>query len=242
MIFVKENLTFGLLRGVPLQLVVRPIQVNPEGQTTTVYVVHLEARGDDMESIRTQALQRAEYELKNALQVGKAHRQRKAAARQHRIARRIERARRHRLGALKRQRRAAVARRESAEGGLGAYIVFQASRWEYIGNDGPGPGFFPLWYGIAMLGLSLILVVGGFKQSEAIDWTGAGRAFTAWAALVVAIAALKYVGFLIGFAALAFFVGFFMYRRRIGVAAGAAVAAAAVFYVIFPLALGVKLP
>jgi murein DD-endopeptidase MepM/ murein hydrolase activator NlpD len=55
--------------------------------------------------------------------VGKAHRQRKAAARQHRIARRIERARRHRLGALKRQRRAAVARRESAEGGLGAYIV-----------------------------------------------------------------------------------------------------------------------
>ena len=75
MIFLKENITYGLLRGVPLQLVIRPIQVNPEGQTTTVYVVHLEARGDDMEAIRTQALQRAEYELKNALQVGKAHRQ-----------------------------------------------------------------------------------------------------------------------------------------------------------------------
>ena len=75
MLFTKENLTFGLLRGVPLQLVVRPIQVNPEGKATTVFVVHLEARGDDMEAIRDKALRCAEYELKNSLQVGKAHRQ-----------------------------------------------------------------------------------------------------------------------------------------------------------------------
>jgi hypothetical protein len=33
-----------------------------------------------------------------------------------------------------------------------------------------------------------------------------------------------------------------MYRRPAGIAAGAALAAAAAFYVIFPLALGVKLP
>ena len=32
----------------------------------------------------------------------------------------------------------------------GAYIIVTASRWEYLGQDGPGPGFFPLWYGIAM--------------------------------------------------------------------------------------------
>ena len=126
--------------------------------------------------------------------------------------------------------------------GLGAYIVFEASRWEYIGNDGPGPGFFPLWYGIAMLVLSLALMTSGFKSNEAIDWTGAGRAFATWGALVAAIAALKYVGFLVSFAAFTFFVAMVMYRRRAGVAVGAAVAAAAVFYVIFPLALGVKLP
>ena len=45
-----------------------------------------------------------------------------------------------------------------ALGGLGAYVVVQASRWEYLGADGPGPGFFPLWYGIAMVALSLALV------------------------------------------------------------------------------------
>jgi hypothetical protein len=99
-----------------------------------------------------------------------------------------------------------------------------------------------MWYGIAMLGLSLILVVGGFRETEAIDWRGAGRAFATWGALVVSVAALKYAGFLVCFAALTFFVAFVMYRRPAGVAAGAAVAAAAAFYVIFPLALGVKLP
>jgi putative tricarboxylic transport membrane protein len=129
-----------------------------------------------------------------------------------------------------------------ALGSLGAYIVFQASRWEYIGNDGPGPGFFPLWYGIAMLALSLALMVTSFKQAEATDWKGAGRAFGAWAALVATVAALKFAGFLICFTALTFFVAAVMYRRPLGVAAGAAVAAAAVFYVIFPFALGVKLP
>ncbi len=125
---------------------------------------------------------------------------------------------------------------------LGAYIVFQASRWEYIGNDGPGPGFFPMWYGIAMLGLSLLLVGSSFNREEKIDWSGAGRAFATWAALVAAVAALKYAGFLVCFAALTFFVAFGMYRRPAGIAAGAALAAAAAFYVIFPLALGVKLP
>jgi len=126
--------------------------------------------------------------------------------------------------------------------GLGAYIVFEASRWEYIGSDGPGAGFFPLWYGIAMLVLSLILMVSSFKEQHNIDWSGAGRAFAAWGALVAAMAALKFAGFLISFAALTFFIAVVMYRRPVGVAAGAAVAAAAVFYVIFPLALGVKLP
>jgi putative tricarboxylic transport membrane protein len=129
-----------------------------------------------------------------------------------------------------------------AFGGLGAYIVFGASRWEYLGPDGPGPGFFPLWYGIAMLVLSLILVVSGFKESQSVDWSGAGRAFATWGALVGAVAALKLAGFLICFAALTFFVGALMYRRPPAVAATVAVAAAAAFYAVFPLALGVKLP
>jgi putative tricarboxylic transport membrane protein len=131
-----------------------------------------------------------------------------------------------------------------ALGGLGAYIIFQASRWEYLGADGPGPGFFPLWYGIAMSALSLFLMVVSFKEreSERIDWSGAQRAFATWAALAVCVALLKVAGFVVCFAALTFFIVRVMYRRPLLVAAITAAAATAGFYVVFPLALGVKLP
>ena len=38
--------------------------------------------------------------------------------------------------------------------GLGVFIVLEARRWEYLAPDGPGPGFFPMWYGIALIALS----------------------------------------------------------------------------------------
>ena len=131
-----------------------------------------------------------------------------------------------------------------ALGGLGAYIIVQASRWEYLGADGPGPGFFPLWYGIVMVVLSLLLMFVSLKAAnpERIDWTGAGRAFAAWSAFAVAAALLKIAGFLVCFAALTFFIVAVMYRRPYWVAATVGVAAAAGFYAVFALALGVKLP
>ncbi len=131
-----------------------------------------------------------------------------------------------------------------ALGGLGAYIIFQASRWEYIGADGPGPGFFPLWYGIAMAGLSLALMFFSVRSAdpERVDWGGAGRALATWAALLACVALLKAAGFLVCFAALTFFIVAVMYRRPLKVAAAVAAGAAAVFYVVFPLALGVRLP
>src|SRR5678815_3152775 len=72
---------------------------------------------------------------------------------------------------------------------LGGYIVTTARGWEYLGQDGPGPGFFPLWYGIAMLALSLLLVVK--SGGEAVSWKGAGRAFATWGAFAVSVVLLK---------------------------------------------------
>ena len=130
--------------------------------------------------------------------------------------------------------------------GLGAYIIAEAAQWEYLGPDGPGPGFFPLWYGIAMAALSLALVVSSVLRQpgaeERIDWAKAGRAFAAWLALALSVAALKLLGFLVSFAALAFFLVAVMYRQPLRVAATMAVASAAAFYVLFALALGVPLP
>jgi putative tricarboxylic transport membrane protein len=130
--------------------------------------------------------------------------------------------------------------------GLGAYIIAEAAQWEYLGQDGPGPGFFPMWYGIAMAALSLALVVSSVLRppgaEERIDWAKAGRAFAAWLALALSVAALKLLGFLVSFAALAFFLVAVMYRQPLRVAATMALASAAAFYMLFALALGVPLP
>jgi putative tricarboxylic transport membrane protein len=129
-----------------------------------------------------------------------------------------------------------------ALGGLGAYIIVQASGWEYLGQDGPGPGFFPLWYGIAMAALSLALVFSSLRTQNPgrIDWSS--RAFVTWLALAIAVAALKLAGFLVCFAVLTFFIVAVMYRRPLKVAVAVAVVSAAAFYLVFPLALGVRLP
>ncbi len=131
-----------------------------------------------------------------------------------------------------------------ALGGLGAYLIVTASRWEYVGPDGPGPGFFPLWYGLVMTAQSLLLVVSSIsgKDNSILDWSGARSAFGAWAAFAMMVAALKLVGFVIGFAALTFFIVLVMYRQPLKVAAGTAIGITASFYLLFPLALGVKLP
>jgi len=124
---------------------------------------------------------------------------------------------------------------------LGGYIVYAARGWEYLGEDGPGPGFFPLWYGIAMLALSLMLV---FSQREhrKIEWPGVARAFGAWLAFAISVVIIKLAGFLVAFAALTFFIVAVMYRRPPAIAALVAIGVAAGFYVVFPLALGVQLP
>jgi putative tricarboxylic transport membrane protein len=124
---------------------------------------------------------------------------------------------------------------------LGGYIVYAARGWEYLGQDGPGPGFFPLWYGIAMLVLSLMLVFSKREQRK-IEWRGVGRAFGAWLAFAASVALIKLAGFLVAFAALSFFIVAVMYRRPPAIAALVAIGVAAGFYVVFPLALGVQLP
>jgi hypothetical protein len=58
-----SQLTAGILVGMPLELVMRPLQVHPNGITTTVYVVHVELRGPDLKEIQDQALQHAQFML-----------------------------------------------------------------------------------------------------------------------------------------------------------------------------------
>jgi putative tricarboxylic transport membrane protein len=128
---------------------------------------------------------------------------------------------------------------------LGVYIVLQARAWDYTTPDGPGPGFFPTWYGIAMIGLSLALVVSRIRRPDAkgrIEWHNAWRALATWIGFALAIALMQPLGFLTSFALLTFVLVALVFRRSAWTAAATAVGAALGFYVVFPLLLSLPLP
>ncbi len=130
---------------------------------------------------------------------------------------------------------------------LGVYIVMQSLAWEYSGPDGPGPGFFPFWYGVAMVALSLLLIVSSVGKGEAenggaIDWPATGRALATWAAFALSIALMNWLGFIISFALLTFFIVAVIFRRSLLTAGITAAVSALAFHLVFPVALSVALP
>lgn len=128
---------------------------------------------------------------------------------------------------------------------LGTYVISEAWRWDYMTQEGPGPGFFPMWYGIAMVVLSLALVLrAAFSVSaeKTTDWGGVGRALSAWAVFAASIVLMKFIGFLTALALLTLFVVAVMYGRPLKVALAAAVGNAVGFYLVFGLALQLNLP
>ena len=128
---------------------------------------------------------------------------------------------------------------------LGAYIVVTAHGWVYLGEEGPGAGFFPTWYGAAMLVLSLVLVAGSvFRPSKRaeVKWKDVSRALACWAAFAVSIALMPLVGFAISFALLTWFIVKVMCGERQRTAILVAVGGAAFFYLLFDVALDLSLP
>ena len=131
--------------------------------------------------------------------------------------------------------------------GLGLFIVLEARGWEYLGSDGPGPGFFPLWYGACMIALSILLVAMSLRRGtgvtgDAANWRETGRVLASWAAFALCVGLLKVLGFLLAFALFTFFLVAVMYRRPLGTALAVSVAMSVGFYLLFPLALNVALP
>lgn len=132
--------------------------------------------------------------------------------------------------------------------GLGTYIIIEARGWDYTTPDGPGPGFFPIWYGIAMVVLSVVLVASTLArparaaEGEGVNWREVGNALTAWAALAVCIGMLKILGFAVSFALLAFFVVAFIYGRPVKTALLVGCGGSLGFHLLFSQALNVSLP
>jgi putative tricarboxylic transport membrane protein len=134
---------------------------------------------------------------------------------------------------------------------LGLYIFLQAHQWNYTGPDGPGPGFFPSWYGLGMIALSLVMIGQTIRRralaahsadTRAIDWSAALRGFGTWAAFTLSVALYKPLGFTVSFALLTVFIVAVIFRRPLATALIAAISLAAAFYLTFAVALEVALP
>jgi putative tricarboxylic transport membrane protein len=131
---------------------------------------------------------------------------------------------------------------------LGMYIFLQSRAWDYYTADGPGPGFFPTWYGVAMVALSLALIVNNVMRPKSsakptsVDWQATGRALGTWLAFTVAVALMWPLGFVVSFALFTFAIVAFVFKRPWLTDAVTGIVAALAFYVIFPVVLEVQLP
>jgi putative tricarboxylic transport membrane protein len=129
--------------------------------------------------------------------------------------------------------------------GLGTWIVAQARAWDYLTEEGPGPGFFPVWYGGIIVVLSLLLVAGSVLKpsaTRAVAWDDVGRAMTCWVAFVACIVAMRWTGFIVAFAILTWFMARVMAAKPQRVAIPLAVGLSVFFYALFVWGLEVSLP
>ena len=129
--------------------------------------------------------------------------------------------------------------------GLGAYILFAARRWDYMTEEGPGAGFFPMWYGGVMLVLSLVLVASAVVKPgrhAQVAWKDVSRALVAWVVFVACIALMPVFGFAVSFALLAAFIVKVMCAEKLRTAILVAVVGSAGFYALFEWALDLSLP
>jgi len=144
-------------------------------------------------------------------------------------------------------------RRADQVAGLGL-LVFAvgyagaALRWyPYRGEAGPGPGFLPVWLGVAMAILAALLFVGATRSGEAGGaWLPSGkglaRLLVVFGATAVFTALLDVVGMILGTAL--FLVGILRFLEGYpwGQTLGIAVGVAAANYLVFTYWLQVPFP
>ncbi len=141
---------------------------------------------------------------------------------------------------------------------LGAWVWVAASRMEYEGLYGPGPGFLPFWLGLSLMLAGLVIVGGSFgprgplrllssvagsgDEPVELDRPRAARVGLAVAALVASVWLFQIVGFVVSFALFVATLLLVLDRVALPKAAAVALGLAVGLWAIFDRALGVSLP
>ena len=132
---------------------------------------------------------------------------------------------------------------------LSIYILYTASHWTLFNTEGPGPGFFPVSYGLLMFGLSIALIYQRITASEATpaethaaDRAGRMAALMSWVGIIASIPLMWLLGFVVGFGLFVVFIVRVVFGRSWRTSVITAVAIVAALHLIFPILLGAPLP
>jgi putative tricarboxylic transport membrane protein len=132
---------------------------------------------------------------------------------------------------------------------LSAFVVWESRSLEYYTKLGPGPGFFPLWLGVALGGLSLIWLVQVSGRTESPKGAaflpeGAGivRILSTLAALVAMAGFMNLLGFQLTMFLFMVFLLMVLGRQALWMTVIAALLASVGVYHLFGGYLGVSLP
>jgi putative tricarboxylic transport membrane protein len=133
---------------------------------------------------------------------------------------------------------------------LSIYILYAASRWTLFNSEGPGPGFFPVGYGLLMLGFSLALIYQrvtapadmGPRHATTEDRSGVVAALLSWLAIIASVPLMWLLGFVAGFGLVVFFMVKVVFGRSWLTSLVTAVAIVASLYLVFPVLLSAPLP
>jgi putative tricarboxylic transport membrane protein len=134
---------------------------------------------------------------------------------------------------------------------LSIYILHTASRWTLFNAEGPGPGFFPMGYGLIMLGCSLVLIYQRVtapvdtrpKVAPTMhDESGFRAALQSWVAIIASVPLMYFFGFVVGFGLAVLFMVKVVFGRswRTSLITSAAIVAG--LYLVFPVLLSAALP
>ena len=134
---------------------------------------------------------------------------------------------------------------------LSIYILHTASRWTLFNAEGPGPGFFPMGYGLIMLGCSLVLIYQRVTAPAdtrpkvaptALDESGFKAALLSWVAIIASVPLMYFFGFVVGFGLAILFMVKVVFGRswRTSLITSAAIVAG--LCLVFPVLLSAPLP
>jgi putative tricarboxylic transport membrane protein len=134
---------------------------------------------------------------------------------------------------------------------LSIYVLNTASRWTLFNSEGPGPGFFPMGYGLIMLGFSLVLIYQRLtapvdrrpKVAPTMhDESGFRAALRSWVAIIASVPLMYFFGFVVGFGLAILFMVKVVFGRSWRTSLITSVAIVAGLYLIFPVLLSAPLP